>query len=77
MHPRTPDTAPPSFVLAVRQAAGATQTEFAEKIGVGLRSLKRYEKEGTVPRTKAARRVLENLAKKHGIQKPETSEASA
>ena len=55
------------FVLSVREAVGETQEVFAERLGVGLRSLKRYEIEGTLPQGKAVLRALDALAKKNGV----------
>ena len=56
-----------SFVFAVRQAVGETQPVFAERLGVSLRALKRYELENALPSSKAVLRVLESLAKEHSI----------
>jgi len=55
-------------VLAIRKATGETQPEFANRLGVGLRSLKRYELEDTLPRSMAVMRTLRSLAKKHGVE---------
>ena len=52
-----------SFVLALRETYGETQQKFADRLGVGLRSLKRYELECTEPRSIAITRQLEALAK--------------
>jgi DNA-binding transcriptional regulator YiaG len=60
-----------SFVFNVRQAVGETQVVFAERIGVGIASLKRYELNGTMPTSKAVLRVLESLANKHNVTKPD------
>jgi DNA-binding transcriptional regulator YiaG len=63
-------------VLAVRKATGDTQPEFAKRLGVGLRSLKRYELEDTLPRNMSVMRTLRSLAKKHGIEIEETAGAA-
>lgn len=56
-----------SPVLTVRKATEETQVEFAKRLGVGLRSLKRYEHDGTLPRNQAVMRQLRALAKRHNI----------
>jgi DNA-binding transcriptional regulator YiaG len=65
-----------NVVLAVRRAVGETQPTFAKRLGVGLRSLKRYELENVIPRNLAVRRTLHSLAKKHGIEIEETAGAA-
>ena len=55
-------------VLATRKATGDTQPEFARWLGVGLRSLKRYELEDTLPRNLAVWLTLRSLGQKHGIE---------
>jgi transcriptional regulator with XRE-family HTH domain len=67
------DNGDASGVLALRRAAGETQEQFAKRLGVGLRSLKRYEREGTMPRTEAVKRTLRALAKKHDVTLSEES----
>lgn len=54
-------------VRQIREKLGDTQPKFAKRLGVGLRSLKRYELEGVLPRSVAVRRNLERLAKQTGI----------
>ena len=74
METSTATTEIKSPVLEVRKASGATQVEFAKKLGVGLRSLKRFEIEGRMPRNMAVMRTLRSLAKKHGVDLPEGAE---
>jgi DNA-binding transcriptional regulator YiaG len=55
-------------IRQIREKLGDTQPKFAKRLGVGLRSLKRYELEGALPRNVAVRRNLERLAKQTGIE---------
>ena len=57
-----------NLVLAVRKSLNETQERFADRLGVGVRSLKRYEAEEVLPRNAAVRRLLFALAKKQGIE---------
>lgn len=56
-----------NFVLTVRQATGDTQLEFADRLGVSVRSVKRFEGGGVLPTNKGALRTLDALARKYGI----------
>lgn len=56
-----------SFVFAVRKAVGETQVVFAERLGVSLRALKRYEIEGALPASRAVLRALDALGNKHNV----------
>jgi transcriptional regulator with XRE-family HTH domain len=49
-----------SKVREIREWSGMTQAELADEIGASVRQIKRYEKQGILPRTTA---VLENLRK--------------
>ena len=60
-----------SFVLAVRQAVGESQSQFADRLGVNVRTIKRFEADDTEPTSIAVRRQLEALAKRHGITRSE------
>jgi DNA-binding transcriptional regulator YiaG len=65
------EIAPPETkneVRQIREKLGDTQPKFAKRLGVGLRSLKRYELEGALPRNVAVRRNLERLAKQTGVE---------
>lgn len=56
-----------SFVLAVRQAVGGSQSQFADRLGVNVRTVKRFEADGTEPTSIAVRRQLEAMAKPFGL----------
>ena len=55
------------LVFAEHETVGETREAFAERLGVGLTSLKRYETEGTLPTNKAVLSVLDALAEKYGV----------
>jgi transcriptional regulator with XRE-family HTH domain len=57
-----------SVVRQIRLNLGDTQPKFAKRLGVALRTAKRYELENVLPRNAAIRRNLERLAKQAGVE---------
>lgn len=55
-------------ILLIRTACGDTQAAFAARLGVDVRSIKRYESEKRLPRSESILRTLRTLAKKHDIK---------
>lgn len=60
-----------SPITAIRLAVGETQDEFAKRLGINIRTLRRYELENKLPGSDAVKRPLKALAKKHDITYPE------
>lgn len=48
-------------VFVARQAHGLSQTEMAERLGVGIATIKRCERDGVVPQSAASRKILEGM----------------
>lgn len=59
-----------SFLLSLRKIIGETQPQFALRIGISVRSVKRHERGDTLPENVAVRRGLCELAQQHGIEIP-------
>ena len=57
-----------SPVRAIREAADLEKDEFADKIGVDVRTIYRWESTDRLPKGKAYIRVLRQIAKKHNIE---------
>jgi len=54
-------------VLDIRKAVNESQEVFAKRLGVNVRSIKRYEAAKSTPRIEGLARVLRELAKEHNI----------
>lgn len=57
-----------NLVLEVRQARSETQLEFAKALGVGIRSVRRYEAGATLPVNAAVLRNLQEMARKAKVE---------
>lgn len=54
-------------IKKIREAVGETQARFAERLGVSLRTVKRFEKNNTLPTSISVLRTVQELAQRHGI----------
>lgn len=59
-----------NFLLNLRKITGETQPQFARRIGISVRSVKRHEGADTLPENEAVRRGLRELAQQHGMEIP-------
>ena len=57
-------------IREIREALGESQAAFAKRLGINLRTVRRYEAGATLPASEAVMRQVRALAEEHGIKLP-------